>query len=94
VDSQEDHAYRVEFRWKEEVIYWESDRGFIFDGGWGISPPVTFVPDGQTWDAVVPSWLRGRREEVVARLAAHPGHVVESTNTGYTHAVAREIFRG
>ncbi|MGD0808716.1 MAG: hypothetical protein ABSA91_03300 [Acidimicrobiales bacterium] len=72
--------YRVEFRWKEEVIYWEGDRGFVFDGGWGVSPPVTYVPTPELWDEVVPSWMKGRRDEVVARLRAHPGHVLAETS--------------
>jgi len=68
--------YEIEFRWKEEVIYWEGSRGAVFPGAWGVEPLVTIVPDEATWDRVVPSWLRGRREEVLARLRAQPGHVV------------------
>lgn len=33
----DDCNYRIEFRWKEQVIYWEGDSGFIFDGGWGFA---------------------------------------------------------
>jgi hypothetical protein len=69
----------VEFRWKEEVIYWEGDHGFIFDGGWGVTPSVTYVPDEATWDQVVPEWLVGRRQQVVARLALESGHVLHET---------------
>jgi hypothetical protein len=55
----------VEFRWKEVVVYWEGERGFTFDGGWGVDPLVTYVPDEATWDRVVPVWLKGRRTEVI-----------------------------
>lgn len=67
----------VQFRWKEEVVYWEGDRGFVFDGGWGVQPSVTYVPDEEAWDQVVPEWLVGRRDEVIRRLAMEPGHVIE-----------------
>jgi hypothetical protein len=68
--------YEVEFRWKEEVIYWEGSRGCAFPGGWGVDPPLTIVPDAQTWDRAVPAWLRGRHHEVTQRLRAEPGHAV------------------
>jgi hypothetical protein len=60
--------YEIEFRWKEAVIYWEGSRGVAFPGGWGVDPLVTLVPDSVTWDRKVPAWLRGRHDEVVARL--------------------------
>lgn len=68
--------FEIEFRWKEEVIYWEGDRGVFFAGGWGVDPPVTHVPDADAWDRLVPAWLRGRHADVVARLRADPRHVV------------------
>jgi hypothetical protein len=45
-----------------------------------VAPPVTYVPTPELWDEVVPLWLKGRREEVVARLLAHPGHVLAETS--------------
>ena len=69
-------SYEIEFRWKEEVIYWEGSRGAVFLGGWGVDPPVTVVPDATTWDRAVPMWLKGRRDEVVGRLQADRRHVV------------------
>ena len=68
--------FEVEFRWKEMVIYWEGTRGVVFNSGWGVEPAVTIVPDSSTWDRVVPDWLAGRRNEVIARLGQHKGHVV------------------
>jgi hypothetical protein len=47
-------SWRVEFRWKELVIYREDGKGCIFDGAWGVDPSITVVPDGDTWNAVVP----------------------------------------
>ena len=75
-DRDADRAFDLEFRWKEELVYWEGDRGCVFEGGWGVQPPVTVVPDASTWDRVVPEWLRGRRDEVCERLRAEPGHVL------------------
>jgi hypothetical protein len=75
--------YRIEFRWKEQVIYWEHGEGFVFEGGWGASPPVTYVPDDATWESVVPDWMKGRRDEIIARLIEYPNHVLEETDSGY-----------
>jgi len=71
-----DDEYDIEFRRKEEVIYWEGHRGCLFLGGWGVDPPTTVVPDAGTWDRAVPAWLVGRHDEVVARLRADPRHLV------------------
>jgi hypothetical protein len=76
----------VEFRWKEEVVYWEDDRGFVFDGGWGVTPSVTYVPDADQWDRAVAPWMVGRREEILERLAREPGHVLEVFTPPYESA--------
>ncbi len=68
--------YEIEFRWNEEVTYWEGPRGVVFPAGWGAYPLVTIVPDSVTWDRKVPTWLRGRHDEVVARLRADNRHDV------------------
>jgi hypothetical protein len=75
--------YKVEGRWKERLVYCEDGREFEFDCGWGVKPPVAYVPSEEIWDRVVPDWLRGRRAEVVARLLADGGHRLEDTDTGY-----------
>ena len=72
-------AWSMEFRWKEQVIYWEGDHGFVFDGGWGVSPSVTHVPDAATWDAVVPGWMQGRCAVILERMTTEPGHVLRET---------------
>ena len=77
MEFADDTDFEIEFRWKEEVIYWEGTRGCVFLGGWGVDPPVTIVPDDATWDRAVPGWLHGRHDEVVARLRARAGHVVQ-----------------
>jgi hypothetical protein len=87
-------AYEIEFRWKEEVIYWEGSRGVAFQGGWGADPPVTSVPDSTTWDRKVPAWLHGRHDEVVARLRGDHRHVVheERDDSKNVHPLA-EVTR-
>jgi hypothetical protein len=81
--SYDGGSYRIESRWKEEVVYWEDCRGVVFDAGWGVKPPVLYVPTAAFWDQIVPSWLRGRRDQVIERLREHSGHVVEATEKGY-----------
>lgn len=66
-------------------------RGFSLDGGWGVDPLVTFVPDEATWDRVVPEWLKGRKTEVVERLKAEEGHVVKADH-GFRALPDREVF--
>jgi hypothetical protein len=88
-------AFEIEQRWKEEVIYWEGPRGYFLAAGWGGTPPVLAVPTAALWDQVVPPWLRGRRDEVLARLREHSGHVLEETEQGFTGpgAEGRELSR-
>ena len=71
-----DGSYEIEPRWKEEVVYWERDRGYVLDASWGVEPAVLHVPSAAVWDSVVPTWLRGRRDEVVSRLAERSRHRV------------------
>jgi hypothetical protein len=75
--------WSVESLYKEQLAYREGERSFVFDAAWGVDPYLVYVPDAATWDDVVPDWLRGRREEVVGRIAATSGHTVVETDTGY-----------
>lgn len=68
--------FRIEARWKEEVIYWEGDRGYLFDAGWGVTPGALYVPAAEDWSLVTPEWMHGRRDEIVARLVEHSHHDV------------------
>ncbi len=88
-----DGAYEIEPRWKEEIVYWEGGRGYLLDAAWGSQPGVLYVPAPAAWDAVVPPWLRGRRDEVVRRLAEHSRHRVEPTDAGYPLGSGREVRR-
>jgi hypothetical protein len=85
----------VEFRWKEQVIYWEGTRGFVFESAWGVSPYVTAVPHADSWDDAVPRWLKGRRDEVIARLSAEEGHIIraEAANYPWDDPALREVTR-
>ena len=69
--------YEIEFRWKEQVIFWEGSLGCVFPSGWGVDPPVTIVPDAKTRDRTVPPFLQGRHDEVVAKLRADSRHIVK-----------------
>ena len=40
IRSLRDRSYSIRQRWKEEVIYQEGDREFVFSAGWGVTPPV------------------------------------------------------
>ena len=75
------HGYDIEFRWKEQVVYWEGNRGCVFEGGWGVDPVVTVVPDASTCDRVVPKWLRGRQAEVCERLRSRPAMSFRKSET-------------
>jgi len=70
-------AFSISTTWKELLTYWEGNQGYVFDCGWGRDPGTVYVPTEEAWDKVLPSWLIGRRAEVVARLAKHSGHIVK-----------------
>jgi hypothetical protein len=76
-------GFRIESRWKEEVIYWEGDHGFRFDAGWGVDPSVLYVPSAGIWQEVMPAWLRDRRDDVLARLRQHSGHILQEDIHGH-----------
>jgi hypothetical protein len=69
-------TFEVEGRWKEEVIYWEGSRGFVFDAAWGVQPLVLYVPSEDEWDSVTAEWMVGRRALIVSRLVERSGHVL------------------
>lgn len=79
--------YEIEYRWKEQVFYWEGSRGLHFDGGWGIRPFVTYFPSAARWPEVVPEWAIGKRDLVLQRLIDDgPTHRVEVTDV-YSYPV-------
>jgi hypothetical protein len=75
--------FRFDWRWKEELHYCEGDHSQVFHCGWGVSPPIVFLPSQGGWDAKMPDWLHGRRAELVARIEQHSGHVVASADWAY-----------
>ena len=77
-------AFRIEAHQREVLAYREGDHGILLEAAWGAKPPILYVPSARVWDDVVPEWLRGRREEVVARLAARSKH----------HVVASDDYEG
>jgi hypothetical protein len=79
----QDPDFKVEPRAREIIAYWEGDRAFLFDAGWGVEPPTLYVPSEAIWEQVVPDWLKGRRAEVIDRLARRSGHRIEETEQGF-----------
>ncbi len=62
--------------WKEILtVTDEDDRSFVFYCGWGVSPPVAYVPAAADWVRCMPPWLHSRRDEVIT-LMGSMGHVV------------------
>jgi hypothetical protein len=76
-------TYKIESRWKEQLAYREGDHEFVFDCGWGVKPPVAYLPSPAIWERVTPMWMRGRRAEVVRRLECDGGHRLVDTEEGY-----------
>jgi hypothetical protein len=76
-------GFRIEYRRKEQVAYWEGQNGFLFDAGWGVDPSVLYVPSDQIWVEVMPEWLRARRDVVLNRLRDHSAHVLQEDIHGY-----------
>lgn len=68
--------YQVRVIGKELLVYREGEQEQLFIAGWGVTPPVLYVPPADRWDELMPEWLRGRRDQVVARLAADSRHVL------------------
>lgn len=63
-------------QWKEELhIVDEHGRSFMFDCGWGVEPPVAYLPPAPEWTTCVPVWLHTRRDEVIAAMQG-TGHTV------------------
>jgi hypothetical protein len=93
--SYKGDGYEIEWVWKEVVIYWEGDRGFSFDAGWGVTPSVLYVPSASIWAEAMPDWLRARRDEVLERLRAHSSHdLMEDVHGHYRNRPeARQVTR-
>ncbi|BCY07065.1 hypothetical protein [Actinoplanes sp. L3-i22] len=58
---------------REEIRYWEDDRSY----GFFWSPGLIAVPDEDKWSKVMPDWLLGRRDEVLANLRQHTNCKIE-----------------
>lgn len=55
--------------WKEIVVVSDEEgRTYVVSCGWGVEPPVAYIPSAATWRERVPDWLHDRREEVIAVL--------------------------
>ena len=70
-------SFKLYPKWKEELVYEEGENSYAFQCGWGVSPPHVEVPAAQDWDAMMPSFLQGRRDEMLKLLREKSGHVIE-----------------
>lgn len=61
-------GYRIRLVAKELFEYREGDAHYFFGAGWGVKPPVLYVPRAEMWDQVMPEQFRGRREQILERL--------------------------
>lgn len=66
-------SYSFKEQWKELLVYTETgDPGgtYTFLCGWGNfeRPFSVGVPTAETWDRAMPEFMRGRRDEILARL--------------------------
>lgn len=62
--------------WKEIIsVTDEQGRSFVVSCGWGVEPPVAYLPAAAAWRRTVPPWLADRRDEVIA-VVTSLGHVV------------------
>ncbi len=74
--------YEIEFRWKEQVFYWEGSQGLHLDGGWGVQPLLTYFPSAAKWPEVAPEWALEKRDLILRRLIDHgPEHRVVETDS-------------
>ncbi len=73
-------AFSIRPRWKEELWYVEGDNSFCFQCGWGVTPGYVYVPPADSWDASVPPFMRGRRDEIIARLRTFENSVIDEMN--------------
>ena len=63
--------------WKEILIVTdEDDHSFVFHCGWGVTPPVAYLPAEADWRRCTPGWLHARRDEVTAVMESM-GHVLD-----------------
>lgn len=62
--------------WKEVLIVTdEAGHSFTFSCGWGVEPPVAYLPAAADWIRCVPPWLGERRDEVIT-VMQQMGHQV------------------
>ncbi len=63
-------------QWKEELIVTDEDgESFCFGCGWGVEPPVAYLPAAADWRRCVPAFLGDRRDEVIGVMESL-NHVV------------------
>jgi hypothetical protein len=63
--------------WKEIITVTDEDgQSFTFSCGWGVEPPVAYIPAEADWRRSMPPWLHERRGEVITLLESMR-HVVD-----------------
>src|SRR3979409_2123459 len=81
-------SFRIRSEIPEKLVYWEGDHGFQFDCGWGVNPPVVYLPNSDLWDDGGADWWGGRGAE---KLRRYSGYTVADTDAGYRPTDASRI---
>lgn len=70
--------------WKEILtVTDETGNSFTFSCGWGVEPPVAYLPAAADWIRCVPPWLSGRRAEVITVMQQMGHAVADDPNPDY-----------
>jgi ribose 5-phosphate isomerase B len=58
------------------IKYMEGKESILFEVEPGLKVPTLIkIPSPERWDSVMPSWSKGRREEILARVRSKCGHM-------------------
>ena len=69
---------------REVLLLSDGDDWFRIDCAWGVDPGIAFIPSAKSWDVTVPSWLKGRRQQVVDMITNF-GLTVRDDETNSVH---------
>ena len=73
-------GYRASRWYRDEVRYEEiasdAKRFLTLDGQMLVGAPhLVYIPEAEAWEAKMPAWARGRRDQIISRIKAELGTV-------------------